>query len=81
MVLQDGTRYVYYLVTRRMYWDPHSEAKLRRSAAQMALHCADRGVRHLAVNRLSGGGVTPAALLQILRDAFQEMDIKIYVYK
>ena len=47
----------------------------------MAMHCEKKQVRYLAVNNVTSAAISWNKLLQALNEAFEGMDIKIYMYK
>ena len=47
----------------------------------LVLHCEDKGVRHLAINKIAGGALDRNKILNIVSNVFMGMNIKIYMYK
>jgi O-acetyl-ADP-ribose deacetylase (regulator of RNase III) len=81
-VLEDEGRYIYYLVTKRSSTEKPYFDDLVSSLKRMRDHCAEHGVKHLAMPRI-GCGLDRLEWREVkpkIEEIFSSLDISITVY-
>ncbi|KAL6053463.1 Macro domain [Balamuthia mandrillaris] len=81
-VLRRGGRFIYYLITKKVYRDKPTYAALQSSLEAMREHCTRHGVKQLALPRLGCGldGLRWPNVSRILQDVFKDCPIHVRVY-
>ena len=81
VILTDAGHFIYYLITKKKYWEASNEENLAKSLMAMAVHCNNMQVQFLAINRISGSALHWHKVVQIISHVFKGLDMRIYMYK
>ena len=81
-VLRRGERFIYALVTKKMYYDKPTYDTLRRSLHALKEHCAAHEVKHLAMPRIGCGldRLNWDRVLSMIRSEFRDTSIEVEIY-
>lgn len=81
-VLKDNGRYVYYLVTKAVYYGKPTYDTLESTIVAMKQHCTQNGVKQLAMPQLGCGldRLAWSKVKSILLRQFATMDIELLVF-
>jgi len=81
-VLCRGGRYVYYLITKRVYRDKPTYESLRGSLVAMKQHIAKHGVKALSMPRIGCGldGLKWEKVSDMIKEAFGDTELTVTIY-
>lgn len=81
-VLQDGSRYLYNLITKEKFNQKPSIKTLRKSLEAMRVHCLAHGVKSISMPRIGcgGDGMSWSTVRKLIEDVFQLEAVQITVY-
>ncbi|XP_036335617.1 ADP-ribose glycohydrolase OARD1 [Rhagoletis pomonella] len=81
-ILQDKSRFIYYLVTKQSSWGKPTYQTLHDSLDAMKRHMLEHGVNNLAIPRIGCGldGLVWPKVKDLLKEVFKEVSIEIVVY-
>ena len=83
VVLKEGRKFLYYLVTKQNYFDKPTNCTLRQALIQMKIHAVINNVNEISMPRIGCGHdkLNWDEVKQILTNVFSETSIKISVYQ
>ncbi|XP_009076808.1 PREDICTED: O-acetyl-ADP-ribose deacetylase 1 [Acanthisitta chloris] len=81
-VLRRDERYIYYLITKQKVSHKPTYESMQKSLEAMKAHCLQNGVTDISMPRIGCGldGLEWDKVSAILREVFEDTDIKITVY-
>ena len=81
-VIKDRERYVYNLVTKRVFYLKPTMQTLRSSLVKMKLHMSINGVDHLCMPRIGSGldRLNWQQVKRLIEDVFADEHVKIVIY-
>ncbi|XP_053954140.1 ADP-ribose glycohydrolase OARD1 [Anastrepha ludens] len=81
-ILQDKSRFIYYLVTKQSSWGKPTYQTLHSSLQAMKVHMLKHDVNKLAIPRIGCGldGLVWQKVKDMLREIFKEVTVEIVVY-
>lgn len=79
---RNDTSFVYYLITRRNWWDSATLNSMRSSLEILRNHCLENGVKNLAIPRLGTGydRLEWPFVKDIFEQVFSDCDISVTAY-
>ena len=79
---RNESSFVYYLITRKNWWDHATPSSMRGCLMQLRKHCQENGVDKLAIPRLGTGAdrIDWPFVKRIVEEVFKETDISITAY-
>ncbi|CAD7083230.1 unnamed protein product [Hermetia illucens] len=82
VMLKDGSRYIYYLITKQKVYQKPTYITLVASLTAMRNHMAKNGIKKLAIPRIGCGldGLIWSKVKTEVEQVFQDDDIEIVVY-
>jgi len=82
-VLKDGTRYIYYLITKERFFHKPTYESLTNSLVRMKEHALEHGVKQISMPRIGCGldGLLWPRVRNIIMDVFRATDISIKIYQ
>ena len=83
VVLREGRKYLYYLVTKQNYFDKPTNCTLRQALIQMKNHAVKNNVIEISMPRIGCGRdeLKWDDVRQIITNVFSETSIKVSVYQ
>ena len=83
VVLKEGRKYLYYLVTKQKYFDKPTNCTLRQALIQMKNHAVKNNVIEISMPRIGCGrdNLNWDEVRQIITNVFSGTSIKISVYQ
>lgn len=81
-VLQREERFIYYLITKRLYWQKPTYETLRSSLISMRDHCVTNGVANISMPQIGCGldKLQWDRVKRIIGEVFEDTGIYIKVY-
>ena len=81
-ILQDNNRFIYYLVTKKSYWNKPTYYSLEKSLNTMVSHCIENNVKKLSIPRIGCGldKLKWDKIKEIIEKVFKDTGIDIDVY-
>ncbi|KAJ1527597.1 hypothetical protein ONE63_007560 [Megalurothrips usitatus] len=81
-VLKNGPRYIFYLVSKKRFYDKPTNSSLQSCLLEMKQLCEELGVKNLAMPRIGCGldRLKWPLVFEMLKDIFSNCDINITVY-
>ena len=83
VVLKEGRKYLYYLVTKQKYFDKPTNCTLKQALIQMKNHAVKNNVTEISMPRIGCGrdNLNWDEVRQIITHVFSETRIRISVYQ
>lgn len=81
-VLQSGDIYIYYLVTKKLYWNKPTYQDLKYSLSNLKSHMEKNNIKSVSMPKIGCGldKLDWKRVSRIINDIFQDSDIEITIY-
>lgn len=81
-ILERDGRYIYYLITKKVYYSKPTYQSLRESLEEMKDHCLNENVSKIALPKIGCGldCLEWDKVTQILTEVFSATNVELYVY-
>lgn len=81
-VLEEGSRFIYYLITKRYYYQKPTYQTLKLSLIKMREHMIENKINRISMPKIGCGldKLRWKDVLCIIKEVFEKMNIKIDIY-
>ena len=82
-ILKQNDRFIYYLVTKKRYFEKPTYESMKSSLQNMKTHSLNHNVNHIAMPRIGSGldQLNWQKVAQIIEEVFSDSNINISVYR